>query len=66
LNANLTILLVSSALGAAGGVGISIAAGWGLGAAILMYGVGGSLSLFAAALLIYAAEGAVVVKPAHA
>lgn len=56
MNAKLAILLISAALGAAGGVSLSIAAGWGLIAGILMYGAGGSTSLFAASLLILAAE----------
>ena len=56
MNAKLAILLISAGLGAAGGVSLSIAAGWGLIAGLLMYGVGGSTSLFAASLLILAAE----------
>ncbi|MFT3974582.1 MAG: hypothetical protein QM699_14355 [Amaricoccus sp.] len=56
MNAKLVILLISAALGAAGGVGISIAAGWGLLGGVLMYSAGGSTSLFAASLLILAAE----------
>lgn len=66
MNAKLVILLISALLGAAGGVGISLAAGWGLLVAVVMYGVGGSLSLFAAALLIWAAETATDEKAAHA
>jgi hypothetical protein len=66
LNAKLATLLVSAALGSAGAVGVSIAAGWGLVAAVMMYGVGGSLSLLAASVLVYAAEEAAPEKPAHA
>ena len=66
MNAKLTILLVSAALGSAGSAGLAVAAGWGLIGAILMYGVGGSLSLFAAALLVYAAEASHPGKTAHA
>lgn len=66
MNAKLTILLISAALGSAAGVGIAINAGWGLIGALLLYGVGGSLSLFAGALLVYAAEVAHHDKAAHA
>lgn len=65
MNAKLVILLISASLGAAGGVAISIAAGWGLFAGVLMYGAGGSLSLLAASLLILAAERTVN-EAAHA
>lgn len=66
MNAKLTILLISAALGSAGSAGLAVAAGWGLIGALFLYGVGGSLSLLAAALLVYAAETSHPVKPAHA
>jgi len=66
LNVKLAILLISAALGAAGGAAISIASGWGVIGGLLMYGAGGSLSLFAASLLILAAERPPAGKPAHA
>lgn len=60
MNAKLAILLISASLGAAGGVAISIASGWGLIGALLMYGVGGSLSLLAASVLVLVAD-----RPTH-
>lgn len=66
MNAKLSILLISAGLGAAGSLGLSIAAGWGLLGALLMYGAGGSLSLFAASLLILASERQAPTKAAHA
>lgn len=66
MNVKLAILLISAALGAAGGVAVSIASGWGLIGGLLMYGAGGSLALFAASLLILAAERPAADKPAHA
>ena len=66
MNVKLAILLTSAVLGAAGGAGLSIVSGWGVIGGLLMYGAGGSLSLFAASLLILAAERPAPVKPAHA
>jgi hypothetical protein len=66
VNAKLAILLISAALGAAGGVAISISAGWGVIGGLLMYGVGGSLSLGAGSLLILAAEPPAPERRAHA
>ena len=66
MNAKLKFLLISAGLGAVGGVAVSISAGWGVIAALLMYGTGGSLSLGAASLLILAAERPAPEKPAHA
>ena len=66
MNVKLAILLISATLGAAAGVAISIASGWGVVGGLLMYGVGGSLSLFAASLLILVAERPAPAKPALA
>lgn len=66
MNAKLAILLISAGLGAAGGVSLSIASGWGVIGGVLMYGAGGSLSLFAASLLILAAERSGARAAAHA
>lgn len=66
MNAKLASLVVSALLGAAGAAGLSISAGWGLLATVLMYGIGGSLSLFAASMIIVAAEAYAPERPAHA
>lgn len=66
MNVKLACLFVSAMLGAAGAAGLSISAGLGIPAAVLMYGIGGSLSVFAASLIIVTVESFSSERPAHA